>query len=65
MRLKLILPIVVIIALGAGAWLFLESSGNSDQAGKTNTHKDIMNMSEAEFEKLDEASLKQMRGDDL
>ena len=34
MRLKLILPIVVIIALGAGAWLFLESSGNSDQAGK-------------------------------
>ena len=34
MRLKLIIPVIVIIALGAGAWLFLESSGNTDQAGK-------------------------------
>lgn len=34
MRLKLIIPVIVIIALGAGTWLFLESSGNTDQAGK-------------------------------
>lgn len=34
MRLKLIIPIFVIVALAAGTWLFLESSGNSDQAGK-------------------------------
>lgn len=34
MRLKLIIPVVVIITLGAGTWLFLESSGQTDEAGK-------------------------------
>ena len=34
MRLKLIIPVFVIIGLGAETWLFLESSGNSEQAGK-------------------------------
>ena len=34
MRLKLITPVVVIIALGAGTWLFLESFGQTDEAGK-------------------------------
>lgn len=30
--LKLGLPVLIILALGAGGWLYLESSGNSDQA---------------------------------
>jgi len=34
MRLKLIIPVFVIIGLVARAWLLLESSGNSEPAGK-------------------------------
>lgn len=31
---KLGIPVLVAIAIGAGGWLYLESSGNSDEAGR-------------------------------
>lgn len=34
MKLKLIIPVIVVAALGAGGWLVLEESGNTKEAGR-------------------------------